>query len=276
MKLHYLESFYSIQGEGSRMGVPSVFLRTYGCNFRCQNFGMPRGEVSNEYLTIDPSQYDDLTKMPLVRTGCDSYASWDPRCKHLVKKEDASELAKTLTALTPNGNFEGIDLVITGGEPLLGWQKAYPELLGALYLRGLKNVTFETNTTQPLSLELKESLQKFPGEILFSCSPKLSISGEKWEDAIVPGVAKEYFDVAGSSMYFKFVVDSEQDLDEVQKAIDEYKEMGVDAPIYLMPAGGCEEEYNQIANKVALLAMERGWRYSPRLHLAIFGNAWST
>ena len=68
------------------MGVPSVFLRLFGCNFKCQGFGMPRGELSNEYLDVDPAKYSKLEDMPLVRTGCDSYASWDTRAKHLVQK----------------------------------------------------------------------------------------------------------------------------------------------------------------------------------------------
>ena len=46
MKLRYSEAFYSVQGEGKFVGVPSVFLRTFGCNFRCMNFGLPRGEPS--------------------------------------------------------------------------------------------------------------------------------------------------------------------------------------------------------------------------------------
>ena len=44
MKLKISELFYSIQGEGRYMGVPSVFLRTFGCNFQCAGFGMRKGE----------------------------------------------------------------------------------------------------------------------------------------------------------------------------------------------------------------------------------------
>ena len=51
-KLKIAELFYSIQGEGRYMGVPSVFLRTFGCNFKCAGFGMPRGEMSHEATDI--------------------------------------------------------------------------------------------------------------------------------------------------------------------------------------------------------------------------------
>ena len=39
-KLKVSEIFYSAQGEGRFIGVPSVFLRTFGCNFTCGGFGM--------------------------------------------------------------------------------------------------------------------------------------------------------------------------------------------------------------------------------------------
>lgn len=82
-KIKIAELFYSIQGEGRYMGVPSVFLRTFGCNFKCAGFGMPRGKLSNEAEEIAQvahlfNEYQDL---PLVSTGCDSYASWHPDFK---------------------------------------------------------------------------------------------------------------------------------------------------------------------------------------------------
>ena len=55
-KIKIAELFYSIQGEGKYQGVPSVFLRTFGCNFKCAGFGMPRGELSQEANNIDPTQ----------------------------------------------------------------------------------------------------------------------------------------------------------------------------------------------------------------------------
>ena len=37
-KIKVSEIFYSAQGEGRFVGVPSVFLRTFGCNFKCAGF----------------------------------------------------------------------------------------------------------------------------------------------------------------------------------------------------------------------------------------------
>ena len=48
MKLRYSEAFYSVQGEGKFVGVPSVFLRTFGCNFRCMNFGLKNEPMRDE------------------------------------------------------------------------------------------------------------------------------------------------------------------------------------------------------------------------------------
>jgi organic radical activating enzyme len=60
------ELFYSIQGEGRYMGVPSVFLRTFGCNFTCDGFNMPRGEKTNERHSINPKLYKSYKDLPLV------------------------------------------------------------------------------------------------------------------------------------------------------------------------------------------------------------------
>ncbi len=85
------------------MGVPSVFLRVFGCNFTCDGFGMPRGELSNERNLIanriaEFKQYRDL---PLVHTGCDSYASWDPRFKDFSPVVETDSHAKSIVELLP-------------------------------------------------------------------------------------------------------------------------------------------------------------------------------
>ena len=294
MKLRYSEAFYSVQGEGRFVGVPSVFLRTFGCNFRCMNFGHSRGSyVRKEGVKYNPEvkqllddgvldKVEKFEDLPIIHTGCDTYASIYPQFKKYMKDHTVDEVVDYILSLTPEGkwtmsNGQDVHFILTGGEPLLGWQKFYVDLFEHPKMRDLKNVTFETNTTQPLRDDFKqyiESQDRF--EITWSCSPKLSVSGEIWDDAINPDIARSYFDVSGSSMYFKFVVADSVDVDEVTRAVQEYRKAGIDVPVYIMPLGGRSEEYQLNTRRVAELAMERGWRYTPRLHVDIFGNAWGT
>ena len=46
--LKIAEIFYSVQGEGIFAGVPSVFIRTFGCNFECRGCGLPEGKLTCE------------------------------------------------------------------------------------------------------------------------------------------------------------------------------------------------------------------------------------
>ena len=288
-KIKIAELFYSIQGEGRYMGVPSVFLRTFGCNFKCAGFGMPRGEVSHEatdiaatHTTIASFQkYEDL---PLVSTGCDSYASWHPDFKDLSPMLTSEAIVDRIMEILPQDHWIDEHLVITGGEPLLGWQRAYPDLLDHPKMAGLTEITFETNGTQKLTPEFKEYLKQWQmrnwhnggpvKEVTFSVSAKLPASGEKWEEAILPEVVCEYEQVG--TAYLKFVVATEQDIADAECAAGAFRHAGFTGHIYLMPVGGVESVYTLNAKNVALAAMKRGWRYSDRLQVPLFKNEWGT
>jgi 7-carboxy-7-deazaguanine synthase len=282
-KIKVSELFYSIQGEGRYMGVPSVFLRTFGCNFSCSGFGMPKGEVSVERDNVARSvdQYSQYRDLPLVSTGCDSYASWDPRFKHLSPVLSTDSITESILQLLPSKRWENEHLVITGGEPLLGWQKCYPDLLEHEDMHRLLELTFETNGTQSISNDFYDYLhQEWLGrhrtrdQLTFSVSPKLSASGEKWEDAIKPDVVAEYCTLGYT--YLKFVVSNEEHVEEAVQAVKKYKEYGFWGPVYLMPVGGVESIYHMNNRKVAELAMKLGWRYSDRLQVPLFKNEWGT
>jgi organic radical activating enzyme len=280
-KLKIAELFYSIQGEGRYMGVPSVFLRTFGCNFKCAGFGMPRGELSTEAEKVDPVNFTKYEELPLVSTGCDSYASWDPRFKDLSPLMETDGIADRIMEILPFGEWREEHLVITGGEPLLGWQRAYPDLLRNPRMAGLKEITFETNGTQKLTDEFKEFLTNWqldgagkPNEVTFSVSAKLSNSGEARAEAIRPDLVCEYESVGYT--YLKFVVATEADAMEAIMTGGMYRAAGFRGPIYLMPTGGVESVYALNNRRVAELAMKHGLRYSDRLQIPLFRNAWGT
>ena len=132
-KIKVAELFYSIQGEGKYMGVSSIFLRTFGCNFTCSGFGMPKGMKSTEADRIVEANkvtpYKSYNDLPLVSTGCDSYASWHPEFKNLSPMLETEVIVDQIMELLPYKSWQDEHLVITGGEPLLGWQRSYPDLL---------------------------------------------------------------------------------------------------------------------------------------------------
>jgi len=297
MKLRYSEAFYSVQGEGKYVGVPSVFLRTFGCNFRCMNFGTDEkrdrwqqhadGQRYNAEVKalLDAGVHETTEKfedLPIIHTGCDTYASIYPEFKDFNRLAEVDEVVEHLLSLLPEGkwtmdNGQDVHLILTGGEPLLAWQRLYVELFEHPRMQDLKNVTIETNTTQHLHDDFYDYLNNSDRiTVTFSCSPKLSVSGETWEDAIKPDVAREYQCVTDSNIYFKFVVATQSDFDEVTRAVQQYRNAGVECPVYLMPLGGRSEEYTLNVKEVAEACMERGWRFTPRLHISLFGNAWGT
>jgi organic radical activating enzyme len=282
-KIKIAELFYSIQGEGRYMGVPSVFLRTFGCNFKCAGFGLPKGQASTEVeaLAARVAEFTKYEELPLVSTGCDSYASWDPRFKDLSPMLTSDAIVERTMEILPENKWQDAHLVITGGEPLLGWQRAYPDLLNHEKMRSLKEITFETNGTQKLTPEFKKYLQEWAQnppfasrEVTFSVSAKLSCSGEERNEAIRPDVVCEY-EEAGYT-YLKFVVATEEDAEEAIETADIYRAEGFTGPVYLMPVGGVESVYALNNRRVAELAMKNGLRYSDRLQVPLFKNEWGT
>lgn len=292
MKLKISELFYSAQGEGRFVGVPSVFLRTFGCNFTCAGFGCKPGEKSSEADEVakNVSLYKDFNSLPLVNTGCDSYASWHPAFKDLSPTVETGALVDQMLALTPNQhwmqeNGNDVHLVITGGEPLLGWQRAYEELISNPNMGDLRNITFETNGTQKLQPRFKDYMQEWQRaplaspliglktrEITFSVSAKLSASGEKWEEAICPDIVASYQEVG--TTYLKFVVETEEHFAEVERAVREFRAGGFKGVVYVMPQGGVVTPYAANRVKVADWACSKGYYYSPRLHVDLWGNGW--
>jgi len=294
-KIKIAEIFHSLQGEGLYIGMPSVFIRTFGCNFTCSGFNM--ATVGNDTLLMS-NEADKIADqrmnhpewtyetLPLATTGCDSYASWHPKFKDLSKMmtvdEIANEVEQSRAIHEPAGarnESKFSHIVITGGEPLLGWQRSYPALLDKFADAGYRHITFETNGTQAIGDELYDylMLNHISGkrlDITFSVSPKLHNSGEKMSDALQPAIVDSYAQFG--TVYLKFVVANMKDVDDVRVFVKAYKNAGFDGEVYLMPVGGTGASYDLNAPEVAKLAMFSGYRYSPRLQVDLWKNQWGT
>jgi organic radical activating enzyme len=289
-KIKIAELFYSVQGEGRYMGVPSVFMRTFGCNFRCKKFGRPRDEkiegANPEVAAVMTriSEFKSYNELPLVSTGCDTYAAIYPEFKDLSPYRSPEEIVTDIMAMLPYRQWRDEHLVITGGEPLLAWQQIYPVLLNRPEMLRLKEITFETNGTQLLYPEFRHFLlnwtlnptfgRRGPNALTFSVSAKLSCSGESREDAIRPDVVMQYQEVGHT--YLKFVIAQEQDAEEALEVLEIYRREGFTGDVYLMPVGGVESVYSLNNRRVAELAIQHGLRYSDRLQVPLFKNEWGT
>ena len=134
----------------------------------------------------------------------------------------------------------------------------------------MKNITFETNGTQNLQEQFIEYLNGDGKDIhvTWSTSPKLSLSGEKNEDALKPDVLVDINKVTNSHLYNKFVVRDINDFEEVDTFVNAYKEAGVklDA-VYCMPEGATLEQQTLTAKGVAEACMKTGYKFLSLIHI---------
>ena len=279
MKIRYSEIFHSIQGEGKWVGTPSVFLRTFGCNLTCEGFGQPRDnhipEEEMPHMLMDISNIKSVEELPVVDIGCDSSASWSAKYKHLSPFATTDDLAYRISEYAPWSKDN--HLVITGGEPLLGWQKAYIELLDNIYLDELTHLTFETNGSKKVIPEFSDYLNMRDIDVTWMCSPKLSLTGEDQSITIDPESLLSMNKVNNSNINLKFVIRDEEDITEVQDAITKYTDAGVVIEdVYLMPEGATLEGQELTERNVADICMKWAYKFSPRLHISLYGNSWGT
>ena len=289
MKYQWSEVFTSIEGEGPYAGVPTVYIRFTKCNFTCRGFNNPDDlEITNDVLGFDPNDYTKLQDIPTIEIGCDSIYSWDNRFKHMWHEGDEHQLVDTIIDVLPQRHWIYPDtntkamLSLTGGEPTLR-AKAIPTLLNHPDMNELKLLLFETNCSVPLSDEFIRELTAWVDDdprmqrrVIWSNSPKLSISGEPWEKAIRPDIAMKQKEVYDADQYFKFVCGpNEEDFDEVMHAMEEYWDAGIIMDgnnVFIMPVSCTLEQQNDIAAQVADMCLERGLTYCHRIHTSVYGN----
>lgn len=291
----------TVQGEGQYCGVPTSWIRFYGCNLECNGFGQkePTKPETYElpYQKIDLKDITNLEQLPVFPYGCDSSYSWSERYRHLAHLKTAEEICQEIENVTkspfnPEGKFlhprtgQYIHMAFTGGEPIMS-QHALVDIMRTFDKRNNtpKYITIETNGTRPLKKDFLEYFAKEwrGAELFWSVSPKLfNTSGEK--DAICPEVVLSYqnletqwegngLGVGDVSGQLKFVVNgTDESWAEVEAAIKQFRDADVTWPVWIMPVGATKDEQEEIQAKVCDQCFERGYNFSPRLHNWIYGN----
>lgn len=247
----------TIQGEGKMAGVPVLFVRTAGCNLRCM-WNLPNGEVS---LCDTPS------------------ASFDTR----GEKRMAIETVKKII-LNNMGKMN--HLVISGGEPFIQ-AKGLVSLISELKDERIFHISIETNGTI-FNEELVNSIH------FFSISPKLKNAvptKEKLDKtrATIPfdpkhveqarinihaiqSIIDHCRQTPGKDFQLKFVVQNHDELQEIEDTFLSQLTNWNPDDVVLMPLGSTPDEMKQTRMLTIEAAIERGWRYSPRLQINYFGG----
>lgn len=137
----------------------------------------------------------------------------------------------------------------------------------SFYMTDLQNLLSESFSGLPPAVEALQGVEWF-----WSVSPKLFLSGEKWDDAIKPEIVAQYSQLSNAGQ-LKFVSDgSDRSWDEVERATELFRAAGVTWPVWIMPVGATVEGQSLVAAKVAEGAVERGYNVAARVHAYIFAN----
>lgn len=236
------EIYPCLQSEGSLTGIPHLLIRTTGCTLRCQ--------------------FSDTD-------FCDSsYTSWSPE-KGVFSLDDVVVMYKKYPHIRHT--------MLTGGSPLMN-EKLAIELVRIARSFG-HHITIETEGSRFVAT----------GCDLLSLSPKLSNSRPR-VGATQPngkGVTQKHLDrhekfrksydvmkqlIANAKDYqLKPVIsDINRDMAEV-KSIQ--VELGIpNDKVYLMPAGGTEEELKDKRAPLMEYCWQNGYNYTDRIHITAYGD----
>jgi 7-carboxy-7-deazaguanine synthase len=237
------EVFFSIQGEGLSMGMPSIFVRTTKCNLHCS------------WCDTDYTWNWIGTRFEHQNDSIPGYQKFDK--KEWIIKVTIEETAQLVA------QFKGKNVILTGGEPMLQ-QPALTRLMSVLRQKFALDYRFETETNGTLmpTAEFDENIDQY------NVSPKLANSNNSQRLRERPEVYR--FFAKSKKANFKFAVADATDLTEILTLIKQYQIPT--GKVLLMPEGTSADQLAQRRIWLTDICKEHGFRYTDRLHVQIWGG----
>ncbi|HOY08054.1 MAG TPA: 7-carboxy-7-deazaguanine synthase QueE [Saprospiraceae bacterium] len=236
------EIFYSIQGEGKSIGVPSIFVRSSLCNLHCI------------WCDTDYTWNWVGTRFPHVHDVLPGYRKFQK--KDWIVECDIRAVADEVAA------FPCKNVILTGGEPMLQ-QPAFTNLM-----RTLRSISIDYRFEVETNGTLKPGPEFDAGIDQYNVSPKLENSNNtrKLRERPVP----LRFFAKSPKANFKFVLAAENDLAEVLELAGTYQIAA--EKIWLMPEATGWEALQEKRHWLVEICKQYGFRYSDRLHVQIWGS----
>ena len=235
----------TIQGEGKRVGKPSVFIRFSKCNFTCAGFNVAYVNDKGEN-----------------KLSCDTYYAIDKSFKNTWLSLSANDIIQKVLELCEN---KKVDIVISGGEPLLNWKKDEFQEILEYFSKNNHHITIETNAS--IDIDFTKEYQR---NIMFSMSVKLYNSLEKYQKRVKPELINKIISSTKES-YLKFVV-NKNTLNETETEIKDILLLLNNPEVYLMPMGDTLEILKKNEKEVISLCIKNNYNYSDRLHIRLWDD----
>lgn len=268
----------TFQGEGKLIGTPCLFIRTSSCNLRCSWLG------------------SDGNGSP-----CDTpYSSHKPEKNRM----EVDEIVRIVVENTQPQNIKYI--VISGGEPTMQ-DEPLAELCQQLKMQGY-HITIETNGTI-FNDNFAQHVDLFSISPKLKSSTPIEANllntgiaySEKWEknherdrrniealQSFIDTCYHTHFDSLVNGVYLtkvgyndrkdkydfqlKFVISKLEDIKEIEEDFLAHLKGVNPDDVVLMPEGVTAEDLMEKTKWVAEEALKRGWRFTPRLHVLMFGK----
>lgn len=236
------EIFYSLQGEGTSAGLPSIFVRSSGCNLQC--YWCDTDYTWNWQGTNYIHARDDV-----------QYSNKFDRRQVQIRMRSAEVAARIM-------EIDCLNVIFTGGEPLLQPLRL-AEVADILLSKNPRyEFEIETNGTIIPPSSLDEAITRY------NVSPKLSNARLSTEARLRPDALRWFVDSHKAT--FKFVVSSPEDPQEIQEFQQTYAVPS--RRILLMPEARTQADLAKHRTWIFELCLKQGWRYSDRLHVAVYGD----
>ncbi len=201
-----------------------------------------------------PAVFLRLHNCNLACSWCDTTYTWDKSSKEYWQEPQDWKIDRTVDEIS---KYSARRLVITGGEPLIQ-QKQIGQLIEAI---PEWKVEIETNGTIFPEASIAERCQ-------FNVSPKLSNSGNPLQKRYKPDVIRKFNNLPSTT--FKFVVNGEEDLSEVDQMVSDCN-LDTDKVI-ITPQGIRQDTIAEKALGMVDSVRDRGYRLLPRMHVMLWGN----
>ena len=215
----------------------------------------PTGRIAETFFSIqgegptagEPAVFVRLQGCTVGCAWCDTKYSWDPDGGRLVDLDDL--VAEVLA-------YPCRRVVVTGGEPLES--QLFLPLILELRRRGVA-VEVETSGTLPAPADADDSIQ-------WNVSLKLRSSGVPDARRIDPPAIADFLH---RRAWWKFVVQDESDVGEVLELCARFalpRER-----VLLQPEALRREDFAARSPWVVEACKRHGFRFSPRLHIVLWG-----